>query len=205
MSVRIVACTIAIVACSLPAAAQEPRAYLGGTFDLATQTESDTVPLGGTTVGGRALIGVQVSPRVSIEFEPSFAGSYSWEYSYRPTPSTTADVVASRSHAFFTGQARIKFGVFEPVVGLSYVRGQMSRHATIGSTTYFDDSGSSNGLAVVGGLDAPIPLRARLFLVPTIRLFVTLPNGTPASPLESQTATGALLIRYGAGVRVEFE
>jgi len=200
MILRISTCVIAILASPVAAAAQPPRVYIGGTLDWATQTEADTVPLGGTVVGGRALIGVHVSPRVSVEFEPSFAGSYSWEYRYQPTPSETADVVASRKNTFFTGQARLRFGVLEPVVGLSYVRGEISSH----STFYGDFRDSDKGLAAVGGLDVAIPVTSRVFLVPTIRLLATLPRGTSSGARPLDTDTGALLIRYGAGVRVDF-
>jgi len=204
MALRVVAVALALLAFPFVAAAQPPRVYAGGTLDLVTQTKSDNDPLGGTTWGGRALFGVQVSPHVGVEFEPSFSGSYSREYTYRPAPSLTADVIAARRNWFFSGQARIRYGVLEPVVGLSYVRGQISRHATIGSTTYFDESGSDNSLALVAGLDVAIPVASRLSVVPSIRVLGTFAGGTPANPLESDTATGALAFRYGVGVRTTF-
>src|SRR2546421_6461973 len=96
MALRVFTVTLAVLAFPFVAAAQQARVYVGGTVDLVTQTESGNKPIGGTIWGGRALFGVQVSPRVAVEFEPSFKGSYSWEYTYRPTPSLTADVLAAR-------------------------------------------------------------------------------------------------------------
>ena len=80
---RVLTATIAVfpfVLLAFPSivVAQESRVYVGGTFNFVTQTHSDREPIGGTTQGGSALIGVQVSPRVAIEFEPSLAGRYSW-------------------------------------------------------------------------------------------------------------------------------
>ena len=204
MILRVFVVLLAIVASPSVTGAQQPRVYVGGTVDLSTQTESDTNPLGGTTWGGRALVGVHVSPRVGVEFEPSFSGSYSWQYTYFPTPSLAANVVASRRNTFFPVQARIRFGALEPVIGMGYVRGRISRHATIGSSTYFDDSGFDNSLAVVAGLDAAVPLAAHLHFVPTLRVLMTFTGATPADTLESQTNTGPFVLRYGAGLRATF-
>ena len=201
----IVLALVALVALPSVVVAQESRAYAGGSFNFVTQTHTDAEPLGGTTWGGSVLFGVRVSGRVAIEFEPSFSGPYSWEYSYRPGPSFTADVIASRRDTFFSGQTRIRLGVVEPVVGLSYVHGKINRHATIGSTTYFDDSGSDDGIAVVGGVDAAFKLASHFYFVPTFRLFL-LPRSKPDefNPLREQTSTGQLAFRYGAGARVTF-
>jgi hypothetical protein len=189
-----------MIACPSIVVAQPSSFYVGGTLDVVTQTTSDTNPMGGTTWGGRALVGVLVSPHVALEFEPSFnGGSYSWQYSYRPGPSFTANVVVSRRNGFFSGQARIRYGVVEPVMGLSYINGRTSRHATIGTSPYFDDSGSDNGLAAVVGIDAAVPLTAHVSFVPTLRVFTTFWGGT-----GPQTSVGALAVRYGAGMRTTF-
>ena len=172
-----------------------------------TQAHSDTEPLGGTTWGGSVLFGVQVSPRVALEFEPSFGGQYSWEYTYRPSPSLIADVVASRRDTFFPVQLRMRAGVFEPVAGVAYVHASIGRHATIGSVAYFDDGRSDDGFAAVGGLDAPIRLADRFFFVPTFRMLLRIRSSSQDSigdPLGEQTRTGALVFRYGAGARVVF-
>src|SRR5215470_3836359 len=87
---------LATIACPSIVVAQPSRVYVGGTLDVVTQTESDTNPMGGTTWGGRALVGVRISPHAALEFEPSFNPSYSWQYSYRPGPSFTANVAVSR-------------------------------------------------------------------------------------------------------------
>ena len=72
-----------IVLLLLPSAvgAQQSRVYVGGAFALNTQPHSTTEPLGGTTWSGSILFGVNISPRVAVEVEPSFSGTYSWEYS----------------------------------------------------------------------------------------------------------------------------
>ena len=99
--VRMVVAAVVLIAFPFIAMAQESRLYVGGTFNVVTQTHSDKEPMGGTTQGGSALFGVQVSPRVAVEFEPSFGGRHSWEYTYRPSPLLIARVVASRRDAFF--------------------------------------------------------------------------------------------------------
>jgi hypothetical protein len=94
----------ALVACmvlvSPVTARQDGRVYAGGTLTVFTQTRPDSPPLGGTTWNGSVFVGDWLSPRVAIEFEPSFGRTFSWEYSYRPGPSFTADVVASRRITF---------------------------------------------------------------------------------------------------------
>ena len=205
--VRIVVAVVALVAFPFIVAAQESRVYVGGTFNFVTQTHSTTEPLGGTTPGGSVLFGVQVSPRVAIEVEPSFGGRYSWEY-IRPSPSLIAHVVASRRDTFFPVQARFRLGVLEPVVGIGFVDGKISRHATIGSTTYFDDSRSDDNLALVAGVDAALELVSDFYLVPTFRVLMSAPGAAPDSPgdpLGAQTSTGSFVFRYGAGARVGLE
>ena len=204
---RVLTATIALLAFPSIVVAQESRVYVGGTFNFVTQTHSDREPIGGTTQGGSALIGVQVSPRLAIEFEPSLAGRNSWQYTYRPSPSLTANVVASRRDTFFPIQARIRLGVLEPVVGVAFVNGRISRHATVGGGTYFDDSRSDDNLAFVGGVDAALNLAPHLYLVPTFRVLVSTPGATsdsPGDPLGAQTSAGSFVFRYGAGARVSF-
>jgi hypothetical protein len=198
---------VGLLAFPIVVVAQESRVYVGGTFNVVTQTHADDEPLGGTTWGGSALFGVRVSPRLAVEFEPSLGGTYSWEYTYRPSPSLIAHVIARRRNTFFSGQARIHLGVLEPVVGMSYVHGRIGRHATIGSSTYFDDSGSADTLAVVGGVDAALKLASHFYFVPTFRVIVSAlrPSIDPfGDPLGDQTRTGPLAFRYGAGVRLTF-
>lgn len=204
---RIVVALVAFAVFPLVAVAQESRFYVGGAINFVGQTHSRAEPLGGTTWGGSALFGVQVSPRVAVEFEPSFGGPYSWSYTYRPSPSLTADVVASRRDTFLPVQARIRLGVLEPVVGLSFVHGRISRHATVGSRTYFDDSRSDNNFAVTAGVDTALNLASHFYFVPTFRVLVSAPRATPnafGDPLGAQTRTGSIVFRYGAGARVAF-
>lgn len=203
--VRIIFALVALVALPRTVAGQEPRVAVGGTFNFVTQTRGDDQPLGGTTVGGAALVGVRVSSRVSIEFEPSFGSSYSWQYTYRPAPSLTATVIASRRDTFFPVQARFRMSVLEPVAGVAVVHSTIGRHATVGATTYFDDSRAENHLALVGGLDVAIAVAAHVHLVPTFRVLIG-PRGSdaPGDPLGEQTSTGTFTFRYGVGVRAGF-
>jgi hypothetical protein len=204
---HVVVTLVALLVLPSVVSAQQPRVYAAGTFTSVTQTHSVTEPLGGTTWGGSVLFGVQVSPRMAVEFEPSFEGPYSWEYTYRPGPSWTAHVVASRRDTFFSFQLRTRVGVLEPVVGVGYVHARVSRHATVGSSTYFDDGRSDDGIAAVGGLDAPVKLASHFFFVPTFRVLVRAGSATQHSfidPLGEQTSTGPFVFRYGAGARVTF-
>ena len=186
--------------------AQQSRFHVGGTLSGVYQTQADEA-VGGMTWGAGPLFGVQVSPRVAIELEPMFGGSHSWEYTYRPGPSRTATVVASRRDTFFSFQVRGRTGVLEPVAGVSYVRGQISRHATSAGRPYFDDARSQNGVGLVGGLDAGIGLAPRVFFVPSFRVLVVRQGSSPDSfsdPLGEQTTTGPLVFRFGGGLRVTF-
>ncbi|HEX8029029.1 MAG TPA: hypothetical protein VF491_11235 [Vicinamibacterales bacterium] len=142
---------------------------------------------------------------MAIEFEPSFGNSYSRQYTYRPAPSLTAMVVASRRDTFLPIQARIRMGMLEPVAGVAIAHSTIGRHATVGDTTYFDDSRPENDLALVGGLDVAITIAAHVHLVPTFRVLMG-PRGSdsPGDPLGEQTSTGAFTFRYGLGVRAGF-
>ena len=203
---RILIALAALVALPQVAGAQEHRVYAGGAFTFATQTHSDEQPLGGTTIGGSALFGVRVSHRVAIECEPSFVGTLSWEYTYRPVASLLATVVASRRDTFIPVQARLALGVVEPVIGAGVAHSTIARHATFANgATYFDDGRSENDLALIGGLDAAFKLASRLYLVPTFRMLVV-PRAAHSSedPLGEQTSTGWFTFRYGVGARVAF-
>jgi hypothetical protein len=205
--VPMVVAVVALVTFPSFVMAQEARIYVGGTFNLVTQTHSDREPIGGTTHGGSALFGVTVSPHVAIEFEPSFGGRNSWEYTYRPSPSLLARVVASRRDTFFPVQARIRLGVLEPVLGVGFVYTRISRHATVAEGgTYFDDSRTEDNVALVGGVDAALQLVSSLYVVPTFRVLflATGSPGTLTDPLGAQTSTGSWVFRYGVGARVGF-
>jgi hypothetical protein len=204
----VVVALVALVALALlpsVAGAQQSPVYVGGTLNLVTQTHSSPAePLGGTTLSGSVVFGVQVSRRVAVEFEPSFAGPYSWKYTYFPGPTSTVDVVARRHDSFYSFQVRTRVGVLEPVVGASYVHGRISRHATLRQgTPYFDDSGSDDGVAAVGGLDAAFKVTSHFYFVPAFRLLVRVAS-SPSDPLGEQTSTGPFVFRYGVGVRVTF-
>jgi hypothetical protein len=197
---------VALVAFSRSVVAQEPRAYVGGAFNFVTQTHSDKEPLSGTTPGGSVLIGVRVSPRLAIEFEPSFGGAYSSEYTYvANVAGARVDVTPSRRDTFFPVQARFRVGALEPVVGVGLVHGTIGRHATLRGSPYFDDGRSTYDPALVAGLDAPLKLTSRVCVVPTLRM-LALPRGPEplGDPLGADTSTGSLVFRYGIGARVAF-
>jgi hypothetical protein len=170
-----------------------------------TQTHSTTVQPGGTTWGGSLLFGVSLSPRLSAEFEPLFAGSFDGQYTYAPSPAFRAHVITRRRDTFFTFQLRARTGFLEPVVGVSYLRGTASRHATIieSGRPYFDDRQSQHALAVAGGIDAGVELTSHFFFVPTFRAFVV-ERPSPRDAFGEQTGGGRFVFRYGAGARVAF-
>ena len=209
MSGRTAVALLVLMALATPSDAQhDGPLYAGGTFTAFTQTHSDTQPLGGTTWNGSVFVGGWVSPRLAIEFEPSLGRTFSWEYSYRPGPSSTADVVASRRDTFWAAQVRTRVGVVEPVFGLAYMHTNLQRHATIAGRPYFDDAQINNGVAGVLGLDAPVKIAPHIYLLPTFRLLlnfgpVSEPSGS-SDPFRAQTSAGRLLFRYGAGARVTF-
>ena len=200
---------LALMALATPAQAQQDESvYAGGAITVFAQTEPDGQPLGGTTWNGSVVVGGWVSPRIAIEFEPSFGRTFSWQYSYRAGASFTADVVASRHDTFWAGQVRTRLGVVEPVAGLAFMRTNRQRHATTNGRPYFDDLRIDNGLAGVVGLDAPVRIAPHVYLLPTFRAllnFKTAPDTSQfGDPLGDQTSAGRLLFRYGAGMRVAF-
>lgn len=182
----------------------QSRVYAGGAATFVTQTHPEALQLGGTTWGGSVLFGVPVSPRLSVEFEPSFVGSFDGEYTYSASITSRARVVMRRRDTFYTFQLRARTGFFEPVVGFSYVRGRSSRDATFtpSGRPYFADSQSENAPALAGGIDASVKLASRFFLVPTFRAFVV---ARPDSKyIGEQTRGGPFVFRYGVGARVAF-
>jgi hypothetical protein len=205
--VTIIACLVLVV-CPPAVSAQEQGFYVGGAFALHVQPHSDIEPLGGKTWGGSVVVGKQMSSRVGLEVETYFSGEFSDEYSYNPGPSWSAHVVARRRDTFFSVQLRSRVASYlEPVVGVSYVLERPSRHATVLGTPYFDDSETRSGLAAVGGLDAPIKLASRVYLVPTFRVFLTTLRGADDDvhdPLGWDTKTGRVAVRLGVGVRWGF-
>ena len=198
-------------AAALPATAagQRSRLYAGGGPTLVSQPHSDADPLGGTTWGGSLSVGGWVSRRLALESELSFGGRYAWKYTYRPGPSWTADVVTSRRDTYFSFLLRSRMGPTEPIAGVSYAYGRIARHATTAGRPYFDDAGSNNGIAAVGGLDAPIEVAPRFDIVPGFRALIVARAGGSRSagsfdPLGEQTRTGPFVFRLGVGGRVTF-
>lgn len=182
--------------------------YAGGTLTAYTQTHSDSPPLGGTNWTAGFFIGGWVSPRVAVEFEPTFGRTFSWEYNYQPGPSRSAHVVASRRDTFWAGQVRLRAGAIEPVFGLAYSHANLQRHATSSGSPYFDDSRTNHGLAAVLGLDASLRIAPHVELLPTFRLLLNFGPDSQSSgagdPLGAQTNTGVAVLRYGVGARFTF-
>jgi len=201
---RLCVCLIAeLIISTVPAAAQA-RVYAGGGFALRTQTHADSEPIGGTSPDGSLLFGVWVRPRVAIEVEPAFGPTYSWDYTYHPGPSLTANVVASRRDTFLAFQVRTRIGPIQPVAGAGYVHGHTMRHATFTTgQTYFDDESSEHAMFLAAGADAPLRVAPHLEIFPTVRLLVAARN-EPVALIPSQTATGSVTVRYGAGARILF-
>ena len=84
---------------------------------------------------------------------------------------------------------------------------KISRHATTGSRTYFDDEGSADEFALVGGIDIGLRVAPRFYLVPTFRAMLLMgPSGLRHhfDPFKRDTNTGLFVFRYGAGARVTF-
>ncbi len=196
----VVTLTVAVVSSA------QPRFYAGGTVGVVSQAQKVTTEqLGGATWSGSALVGVEVSPHLRVEFEPSFGGEFhGQDYTYRPSPSLVAHVTSKGRDTFFTFQVRGRTGAFEPVAGVSYVRSRTARHAAFvpGDVTYFHDETSENTVALAAGIDVAIRVASRLSIVPTFRAFAIL---RPAPSASSTRIAGApFVLRYGAGARVSF-
>ena len=189
----------------IPAHAQS-RGSAGGAVSFMTETPAATPErLGGTTWSGSVMVGVQVSRRLSVEFEPSFGGEISAEkYSYRPFPAFSAEVVSRGRDTFFTFQLRGRAGVLEPVVGLTYVRSTIRRHAAFvpGGRTYFEHEWSHKTLAFAGGIDGSFRIWHRFAIVPTFRVFMV-PRASPSLP-DNPVTGGSVVLRTGIGARATF-
>lgn len=202
---RLLALAAATLGVAIPAQAQS-RGYAGGAVSFMTQPRAATVVQpGGTTWSGSVVVGVQLSRRWSVEFEPSFGGDLAAEtYTYRPSLDLQAEVVSGGRDTFLTCQLRGKAGVLEPVAGLSYVRSRVYRLASLvpGGRTYFEDESSHGAIALAGGLDAAVGRSSRFAVVPTFRVFIV----RRASPSWSETPVSqqAIVVRAGVGARVAF-
>jgi hypothetical protein len=204
--VRIAIVAASMSVCAARAGAQRAR-YAGGSLGVFWQTQGRTAPIGGATWSLAPAIGVEVSPRLAVEFEPVFAAELSDSYTVMPGPSQVADVVARRRDTFLMMQVRARVGRVEPVAGIGYVREQSSLVATIGGQPYYEDGRTANWWAMSVGLDAAVPVTRRFFIVPTLRTYMTwrravAPDGF--ARLAGQTGTGRLALRAGVGGRVTF-
>ena len=205
-----IAVLVVLIATPAVTLAQDDRFYVGAALTLSTQTHGEDEPLGGTKPSGGAFAGVRLSPRLALEFEQSFTPRYSWEYSYHFSFSGIADVIASRRDDYYSFELRSRAGVFEPVAGVAYIHGNIARHAIAGGRPYFDDDASQHAVAAVGGLDLNARVGKHVDLIPTFRVLAATRRGTMKSldylvdPLRLQTSTGAFVLRYGIGVRMNF-
>ncbi len=194
---------LVLVALGTPSDAQQNESlYAGGTLTGFTQTRpDDRLRLGGTTWNGSVFVGGWVSPRVAIEFEPTFGRTFSGQRSYGlfASPLGRVNEVVSRRETFWAAQMRNRVGGVEPILGLAYMRANVQRQATfVSGSPYFDDSSVGNGFAFVLGLDAPVKIAPHVFLLPTFRLLSKFWGSGDAGD------TGDLIFRYGAGARVTF-
>ncbi len=186
--------------------AQGARAYAGGTAAWLTQTHSALEPLGGTTWDASLLVGVWMSSHVALEFEPILGRTFSSPYSYRAAPDLVANVVASRRDSYFPVQVRFRLGSVEPVFGGGYLHATEARHATLSSgQLYFDDERSDDSVAVTLGLDVPLSVSRHVAVLPGIRLLAPIRGtGVKSDPIQRDTNTGGVALRYGVGARVDF-
>ena len=195
---------LVMAAAAVPAHGQS-RPYAGASVAAVTGTRSDSFQPGGTAWGGSLLVGVPLSSRLSVEFEPSFIGPLDdGEYTYSATHTLDAHVITHRRDTFFTFQLRLRTGSLEPVLGISYVRARASRHATIvdSGRPYFDDDETQHAMGLAGGIDARVKLTSHVSFVPTFRVFVVARSSS--SPISAQTSGGPFAFRYGSGARVTF-
>jgi hypothetical protein len=194
----------AMVLALAPPVTAQSRFHVGAALTASSEPASSvSSSVGGTTWSGSVMFGARIVPRVSIEFEPSFAGTFRREYTYPPSLSTLVHVDATRRDDAFTSQVRVHAGVLEPVVGFSYVRRMARWHATYvpGGRLYFDDRRADTFLAFVAGIDAALKVGPRVAIVPTFRMMAR-PTGD--IPVRDPTNAGWLVFRYGAGARVSF-
>ena len=201
---RLLLLTILTIGSGITAHTQS-RPYVGGSVSVVRETRSETFQPAGTTWGGTLLLGLPLSPRVSLEFEPSFIGSLDpGEYTYRPGPSLQAHVTTHRRDTFFTVQFRARTRLLEPVVGGSYVYARARRHATFvpSGSLYFDDRQAQRGVALAAGLDGSVKLTPRVFIVPTFRAFFV--ARSTEGVIGEQTGGGPFVFRFGVGTRVTF-
>ncbi len=192
-----------VLALAPPVTAQS-RFHVGAALTASSEPASSvSSSVGGTTWSGSVMFGAQISPRVAIEFEPSFTGTFDREYTYPPSLSTLVHVDATRRDAAFTSQLRLTCGVLEPVFGFSYVRRRARWYATYvpGGRLYFDDRRADTLLAFVSGIDAALRVGPRVAVVPTFRLMM---RPTSDSTFKDPTSAGPIVFRYGAGARVSF-
>jgi len=192
------------ISIAAPAVAQDARVYGGAAWTGYSQSHAQDERLGGTKSSVSTLFGVWIAPRLAVEIEPDFGPTFSSDYSYNPGPSVQVHVVTSRRDTSVMFHARSRVWRLEPVFGIGVVHGRTARHATfINGSPYFDDESSDNTFALDAGLDAPVAVAPHVQIFPTFRLLAA-PRATPADLILSQTATGAIVLRYGVGARVSF-
>ena len=185
----------------MPAQAQT-RGYVGGAVSLMAQPlPAEVERRGGATWSGSVVVGVQVTPRWSVEFEPTFGGDVAAKtYTYRPSLDRQVEGSSEGRDTFLTLQLRGKAGALEPVAGVSYVRSSVRRHASFipGGQTYFDNEASHSALALAVGIDAALGHSPRFAIVPTFRMFVV--RRGSSLPPDGQS----VVLRAGVGARVTF-
>lgn len=207
MLVARVAVTAGIALLLASSARAQARPHADGAVTWITQSHDSVRHLGGRTWGAHVVFGVPASSRVSVEFEPSFAGRFIGDYMYRPCLSCgPVRVTRTRRDTFFTFQLRWTIRRIEPVAGISYIRGTTSRDARFvdNGRIYFVEEDTDNALAFLGGLDVPLPLISHFSIVPTFRLGARVAQERAPFDAPSDTNAGRFFVRGGAGGRVSF-
>lgn len=208
---RVLAALIPLMTCASLASAQSNPLYVGGALAGYFQQRSDQVispsgegSLGGNGFGESVLFGRWVSQWMGIELETSFAPTFSNQFQ-----GGVATRLPSRRDTFWSGQVRLRTRGVEQVFGVAYRHSVLRTHITFqNGETPLDDEASDDGVAVVLGVDAPLKVASHVDILPTFRMVLAGGRGIMLVAANgsggTDTFTGLVTLRYGAGVRVRF-
>ena len=167
-------------------------------------------PVGGYAVGIAASAGYTYSPTAAVEGEIALAGvvgtdqvfSYDWREEYR----------TQQVDRFFSvlGRWMPAGDLLSLVAGGGFTATTLTQREGLRTQPYkpwlpagptLEQRHSYVALALTGGVDARVPLTARITLVPTARArWVNRPKGG----LSSYAGAGAFVLQGGLGVQVGF-
>lgn len=212
---RVLAALVSLMTCaSLVSAQSSSPLYVGGTLTGYFQQRSDRVislsgegSLGGDGFGGSVLFGGWVSRRMAIELEASFSPTFSNQF-LDIDANPPANRVPSRRDTFWSGQLRLRARAVEPVFGVAYRHSVLRTQVFQSGEAPLDNEVSDNGVAVVLGVDAPLKVASHVDILPTLRMVLAGGRGIMLVAANgsggTDTFTGLVTLRYGAGVRVRF-